>query len=124
MGRIDPQGNVTVKAIVFSAELPEQVDLMKMDIEGAEFEVFERLIQTGAINRVKNLVAELHPSKPTKVRMLKIIQCLADAGFEFVFCGDLAPWMGLEQNAATFPVVGRNRMFLQLYAWQEPKIAK
>src|SRR5258706_3565529 len=124
MGRIDPQGNVTVKAIDLSAELPEQVDLMKMDIEGAEFEVFERLIQTGAINRVKNLLAEFHPSKPTKVRILKIIQSLADAGFEFVFCGDLAPWMGLEQNAATFPVVGRNRMFLQLYAWQEPKIAK
>ena len=36
--------------------------------------MFERLIQTGAINRVKNIVAELHPSKSTKDRMLGIMK--------------------------------------------------
>src|SRR5688572_24315682 len=80
MGKIDAQGNVSVQAIHFAEAIPESVNLLKIDIEGAEFAVLERLIQAGAINRVKNIVAELHPSKSTKDRMLGIMKFLPMVG--------------------------------------------
>lgn len=118
MGRMDPAGNLKVKAIDLSAELPGHVDLLKMDIEGAEFQVFERLIETQAIRRVQNIIAELHPSKPTKLRMLGIMQSLTAEGFDFAFSSDLATWTGVENEAAAFPAVGNRRMYLQFYAWR------
>ena len=79
MGKIDAQGYISVQAVHFAEAIPESVNLLRIDIEGAEFSVFECLIQTGAINRVKNIVAELHPSKSTKDRMLGIMKFSPDA---------------------------------------------
>lgn len=38
----------------------EQVDIMKLNIEGGEFEVLERLIETGSINKIKNIQIQFH----------------------------------------------------------------
>ena len=85
MGKIDAQGYISVQAVHFAEAIPERVNLLKIDIEGAEFAVFERLNR-----RYKS--GEKHSGR--------------------------AGWLGLEQKTAAFPVVGRNRMFIQFYAWR------
>ncbi len=53
----------TVKTIRLSEyinSLPENVYLLKLDIEGAEFDVIPDLIKSGAINRCKYVVCETH----------------------------------------------------------------
>jgi FkbM family methyltransferase len=44
----------------FIASLPQRVALLKMDIEGAEVPILERLLDTGLINRIGYVFAETH----------------------------------------------------------------
>ena len=38
----------------------DKIDIMKMNIEGSEYECIEALIESGLINRVKSLVVQFH----------------------------------------------------------------
>ena len=44
-------------------KLSAQVDVLKLDIEGGEFEIIEHLIRTGTINKIKYIFFEDHLSK-------------------------------------------------------------
>lgn len=117
-GKIDPAGHTLVTAVDIASALPQKVDLLKLDIEGAEFEVMEHLLKTGAISQVQNLVIEFHPVRKTIGRMLQIIEGLAQVGMKYNFEASLDPWLGLEEEDSPFEIVARNRTFLHLYAWR------
>jgi FkbM family methyltransferase len=55
-----PGGETTVDQRRLSAFVDEEVDLLKLDIEGAEDDVLDELIESGAIVHVDQLVAEYH----------------------------------------------------------------
>jgi hypothetical protein len=55
-------------------ELGEDIDLMKINIEGMEYEVIPRLIQSGWIKRIKNLQVQFHRIAPNSDRDMWIIQ--------------------------------------------------
>jgi FkbM family methyltransferase len=63
---VDAGQFVTVRQVDLSAfvrALPGRVAIMKMDIEGAEVDVIERLLATGAADRIDALYAETHEAK-------------------------------------------------------------
>lgn len=63
-----------VKAFIEQNNL-EEVDLMKINIEGGEYEVLERLIDTGFIKRIKNMQIQFHKvAKDSVERRDKIIK--------------------------------------------------
>ncbi len=51
-----------------------QIDLMKMNIEGGEYEILERLIETGKINNIKNLAIQFHDFAPDAIEHRKRLQ--------------------------------------------------
>jgi FkbM family methyltransferase len=54
-----------------------RIDLMKVNIEGGEYELLERLIETGMIEGVRNLQVQFHQmSKESVCRMERIQECL------------------------------------------------
>lgn len=58
----DDKSGVEVKAVDIFKEFKKynNIDLLKLNIEGAEFEVISRLIQTKEINKVKYLLVQFH----------------------------------------------------------------
>jgi len=62
------------------------VDLIKMDIEGMEYEVLER----AELNEVKTIMVEVHPRKGKQVA--KIEKKLQKAGFEIERKEDSSRW--------------------------------
>lgn len=75
------------EVIRLSSLLPtEPVDLLKMDIEGAEGEVLQELAERGALSpdRIKNLVLEVHrfPAS-TGDALTGILTLLADQGYAY-----------------------------------------
>lgn len=61
-GHTEPK-EVTVQAIDFSkfvADLPEANIICSMDIEGAEYQVLDKMIEDGTINRISILDIEFH----------------------------------------------------------------
>jgi Methyltransferase FkbM domain len=61
-------------APVFAELDAERIDLLKMNIEGAEFDVLERLAETGWIDRIDELLIQFHdwaPAAPRRRRMIR-----------------------------------------------------
>lgn len=50
------------------------VDLVKINIEGAEYELLERLLQTGDIRRFRHVLVQFHPDMPGARRRMRRIQ--------------------------------------------------
>ena len=53
-------GETSVEELRLSGVIPGHVDLVKLDVEGAEDDVLEDLIVSGAISRVEQLLVEYH----------------------------------------------------------------
>jgi FkbM family methyltransferase len=71
-----------VRAIRLSTLIDGPVDFLKLDVEGAEYEVVRELVATGAIARVRQTTIEYHPlaSEPDGAETLA--KLLAGAGME------------------------------------------
>lgn len=71
----------TVKTRKLSELLPETVDLLKLDVEGAEAEVVGELVATGALERIARIVVEFHhdPSRPEQ--LAEFLRTLGGSGF-------------------------------------------
>ena len=63
--------------------LQRTIDILKMDIEGAEWNTIEQMIESGAIYKVKQLLVELHfdSSGTNFTYPLSVLSKLYDAGF-------------------------------------------
>jgi FkbM family methyltransferase len=65
--------SVTTPESVFEAEGIDQVDLMKINIEGAEYNLLNHLIDGGLIRRIRRLQIQFHDFVPNaEVRMASI----------------------------------------------------
>jgi FkbM family methyltransferase len=51
-----------------------QIDLMKINIEGAEYDLLEHLIQFGVVLRIKNIQVQFHDFVPDAERRMRRIQ--------------------------------------------------
>jgi FkbM family methyltransferase len=116
-GRIDSTGRLKVPAIDLVHELPARVDLLKMDIEGSEYVVLDRLCQTGAIDRVARLVCEFHVTRERTGDLLSTLGRLKEAGMELSMTAHLTSWTGSARLASPFHVVDQNNVFMIVYAW-------
>jgi FkbM family methyltransferase len=81
-GESSQGGGVEVSAIRLSTLIREPVDLLKLDVEGAEYVVIRELVASGAIRWVREVVIEFHalaeePDGPAALR-----QILAGAGMD------------------------------------------
>lgn len=94
------------------------VDLLKLDIEGAEIECLERLLESGAIRSVRHLVAEVHLGRDNALRTYRVLAGLAEAGFDTAFDASIRDWLGPETTTSPFPGVGSDHTFMLLRAWQ------
>ena len=117
-GRISAGGALSVEGIALADALPDCVDLLKLDIEGAEYEVLDHLCRTGAISRVVRLVCEFHVGRNQAVRLLSTLRLLADSGMELSMTACLADWTGAAVVPAPFEAVDRRNVFMMVYAWR------
>jgi FkbM family methyltransferase len=119
-GKIVADSTLTVDSVDLAAWLPETVDVLKLDVEGAEFEIVNHLCATGAIQRIESLVCELHVLRGEETKTLRLIQELIDAGMGFSINSAMAvPSLGLAREASPFAVIGRNQVLIELYAWKK-----
>jgi FkbM family methyltransferase len=71
-----------VRSVRLSALLREPIDFLKMDVEGAEYDVVHDLIDTGAIRWVRETVIEYHElaAKPNAMPVMR--EALRSSGFD------------------------------------------
>lgn len=117
-GSVRPNGAIQVRSIDIARCLPDRVDLLKLDVEGAEFAILERLCQEGAIARVQNLVAEFHVRRTDIDNFINALERLRKCGLQVAMTSAIGPWLGLAEVASPFEAVGRDQMLFEVYAWR------
>jgi hypothetical protein len=63
--------------------MTETVDLLKLDVGGAEFDVVEDLRDAGALGRIRRIAAEIHLKAESRTKLPKLLSALVDSGFEY-----------------------------------------
>lgn len=73
-----------VEATLLSKHIGEDVDFLKMDIEGAELEIMEELSSSGKLSHIKQMAIEYHHhiSKKTD-EFSKMLRILENSGFGY-----------------------------------------
>jgi FkbM family methyltransferase len=76
---------IKVPAVRLADELPHDggIDLLKMDVEGAEAALLEDLARSGQLGRIRNIAAEFHHNLHGAGRLSQSLQLLEDAGFRY-----------------------------------------
>lgn len=67
-------GQVVDVAEFFAGHSIKNVDLMKLNVEGAEYDIIERLIESSNIEKVKNLQIQFHDFVPAAEHRRRLIQ--------------------------------------------------
>jgi FkbM family methyltransferase len=87
--RISNHCEILVKAGKLSDYVDGPVDFLKMDIEGAEFDVMSELKSSGKISQIRRMVIEYHHKIDGQPSCLaKFLALLEDAGFEYQIAGN------------------------------------
>ncbi|MGE0251927.1 MAG: FkbM family methyltransferase [Dongiaceae bacterium] len=83
-------GEITVDTVKLSDYINEEVDFLKIDIEGAEHRVIEELAASGKIRHIKQLVMEYHDEILAGAdRLSAMLRLLEENGFAPIVGGEL-----------------------------------
>jgi FkbM family methyltransferase len=116
-GMVSTNGTVQVRAVDLALHLPERVDLLKLDVEGAEYAIIQRLTETGTIARVQNLVAEFHIKRGDMDACLVALRRLREAGMQVAFKAEIGSWLG-DADPSPFEAVAGNHVLAEVFAWR------
>lgn len=96
----------------------EKVDLLKLDIEGAEFDVLADCAPVLA--NVSRIVVELHETDPNNRKTAAALDTLARAGFHFTMEA-LVPmsWRGVPMSVGDAFPGKRTAWVVMVYAWRD-----
>ena len=91
--RARAQGNkVTVPMVPLSRWVDEQVDLLKLDVEGAEHEILDELMESGRLPLVRRMAIEYHHRMGTpECRLGQFLTRLEREGFTYSLAAGEAP---------------------------------
>jgi FkbM family methyltransferase len=83
-GRLSDTREIRVKAGKLSDYIDGPIDLLKLDVEGAEFDVMADMKVSGCLSQIKRMVIEYHHKIAGQTsNMAKFLAFLEDAGFEY-----------------------------------------
>lgn len=118
-GHIDPDAGGARAPSLRVADLiqAEPVDLLKLDVEGAELEIIPDC--KDALPHVSNLIVEVHSLSVESARLGRLFQTLDDAGFRYaLFDYHPATWLPKDE-AFPFPGIPTNKYIFTLYAYRQ-----
>lgn len=109
-------GVVKVPSVRLRSFLNEPIDLLKLDVEGAEFDLIEDCGES--LKNAANIVMEVHAMDGGPVRIGHMLARLEDLGFRYVL-GDLhqATWMPTDVPPP-FEHCRTEKFILTVFAWR------
>lgn len=111
------EGGVSIRTAVLSGCLDDEVDFLKLNIEGAELSVLEEAAAGDRLRRVREIVVEYHGWPAAKQQLGTILSLLDQQGFRYLVhdfdaesCGTSKPPFRLTPQTTWFCLVYARRM--------------
>lgn len=118
-GHVGADGTLLVTAVRLSDMLTTPVDILKLDIEGSEFEVIEDLYVTGKLSLIQNILLEVHIMPTMMQHLAVLLNRLNKSGFTVAIRSAWTYKINPSiQDATPFPAVGSSQSLMHLYAWR------
>lgn len=117
--RMEPcseQATITVKTVDLADYLDQPVDLIKLDIEGAEYGVIRYLSEHDRLLNVKNLVIECHLNQSNMIDFGNMMAQLKEQGFD-VSLNTFGAWRDLIRQPM-LPSELHWEQYVQVSAWR------
>jgi FkbM family methyltransferase len=94
----------------------ERIDMLKLDVEGAEYEIIEDCLPV--LDRVQRMIIEVHRLKKNKKSLANLLGNLEKSGFQYVL-SDLhsASWTQAD-HVPPFDFVSHDKFILSVFAWR------
>lgn len=90
--RLQTSREIRVKAVRLSNYIEEPVDLLKLDVEGAEFDILRELLSSGKLALIRRMVIEYHHKIADRpAEMSEFLALLEEAGFEYQIAANCDP---------------------------------
>lgn len=116
-GAIATDAQSLIDCIDLSRAISEETDLLKMDIEGAEFPVLKKLFESGAVDRVQRMAVEFHDVDAHLAEFAQLLTAFDNAGFFVRFRGGNLPWLEMKNTIPfDFPAIGKGPLYFDLFA--------
>ena len=119
-GRLSCDGNIEVTTVRLLDLLKNRdVELLKLDIEGAEWACLVDVCRNNGLSRTRRLIVEFHGTHENTSTFGYILSELSRAGFQFTF-----PWSFCEpglsgpRETTPFPFAVDGKFILFLHAWR------
>lgn len=119
-GRITEQTNgLHVRAIRLADYINRSVALLKIDIEGAEYDVLRDLCASEKMTYVQRIMCEFHGSAAAAQQMGEVLSLLHRCGFRYTFAyARVAPDLPGALEPTPFVPLRDGKYLLRMYAWQ------
>jgi FkbM family methyltransferase len=89
-GRGASSSSRNVETVLLSSYIDEEIDFMKLDVEGMEMEVITNLAQTGKLSLIRQFVCEYHHHLESEDDVLsRFLGTFEQAGFSYQLLADL-----------------------------------
>ena len=82
-GKIDPNGENAIDVIRLSKYIVETIDFLKLNIEGAEYQVLEELDESKKIKEIREMCLEWHSFSHQKQNLDKVLEILTKNNFKY-----------------------------------------
>jgi len=120
----DEEGREGAESVVSCERLADwidrPVDLLKLDVEGAEFAILDDLLNTGKMDQVQRIICECHFYGKEWEAMGTLMSRLARAGFQMGIQSAWShPQLGGPAIPTPFRVLPSGKCLVQLYAWRQ-----
>ena len=120
INKTDEENGIRIPSFRIRNFLKEKhVDLLKLDIEGAEFDVIEDC--AGVLANAKNIIIEVHKFRENNGSLASILRTLETNNFEYAL-GDLhsADWIETS-NVPPLLALQSDKFIVTVFAWQKAK---
>jgi FkbM family methyltransferase len=123
MGAIGNNGSARqVQAVRLADRITEPVDLLKLDVEGAECEILLDLCESGRIGLVRRLITEFHVRHQEWDRVAAVLGSLRQDGLQLIINrAGSAPHFPQAVQPTPFNCIVDGKGIFSLYGWREMK---
>jgi FkbM family methyltransferase len=111
----DGRRTVDIETVRLDPFIDRAIDLLKVDIEGAEYVVLESIVSK--LDLVKNLIVECHVKADQVEKLGRMLMLIAAAGFR-VSISSYGAWRDLTHRSG--PSTSRYDQYMLLSAWRSP----